>query len=92
MANQKSQPRLQIVDDPEIKRAYSNYISVTTGPHECNLTFCHIDPLGKSPTRAEARVVAKVLIPNSLVKEMIGVIDKNYEKTMKKMKEIQPKS
>ncbi|MCK4905426.1 hypothetical protein KAS42_04205 [bacterium] len=73
----------EISDDPNLSRVYSNYVSVATTPHECNITFCHIDPIRTSP-KLEAKTVAKVTIPNSLVKEVIKVIESNYDNAMKK--------
>jgi hypothetical protein len=77
--------KIEIIDDQGLARVYANYLSVTTAPHECNLTFCHIDPLKKSQSRLDAKVVAKVMISNTLVEEMINVIKTNFTKTMNKM-------
>ena len=83
---------IEIIDSPEIKRLYSNYLSVTTTSHECNLTFCHIDPANVTASKAEAKVVSKIMIPNSLVEEVLGAIEINYRNALKRMgaKKIKP--
>ena len=86
-----NKPKIEIIDDPNLKRVYSNYVSVTTAPHECNLTFCYIDPLDKGPSKIIAKVIAKVMIPNSLVEEMVRIIELNFNKTRKILEEIKSK-
>jgi len=83
-------PELELIDDPSLARVYSNFVSVATGPYECNITFCHIDPTSKS-AKPEAKVVAKVMIPLSLVKRTLEVIESNYNNTMKKLEKLQKK-
>ena len=80
-----------LFDNPEIKRIYSNYIAVTTTPHECSLTFYLIDPLDTTSSEIKAKVVGKIMIPNNLVEETVDIISKNFKKTMKKLQEIKPK-
>lgn len=88
--NKKGQA-IKVIDNPELERAYSNYVAVTTGPHDCNITFCRIDPLNVTATKAGARVVSKVSIPNSLVEDVLRVIEKNYKNALKRIAATKPK-
>lgn len=83
---------IKIIDNPELERVYSNYVAVTTGPHDCNITFCRIDPLNVTATKGEARVVLKVSIPNSLVEDVLRVIEKNYKNALKQIEASKPKT
>lgn len=89
MADQKKSPKktFEINDDQSINREYANYVTVTTQLHECNLTFCKIDPLYNTKSKVVANVVAKISLPNSMVPEVLDVISKNYNKNIKKFKE-----
>lgn len=93
MADQKKSPKkqIEIIDNPDLDREYTNYVSVTTALHECNVTFCKIDPLKIKENKTSADVVAKISIPNSMVQEVLDVIhnnfNKNIEKFEKKLKE-----
>jgi len=82
---------ISVKDNPDIKRLYSNYVSVSTAMHECNLNFCLIDVSLEAPSKPEAKVIAKIMIPNSLVKEVLRVIGLNYENAMKRISEIESK-
>ena len=82
---------IKVKDNPDIKRAYSNYVSVSTARHECNLNFCLIESSLETPSKPEAKVMVKIMIPNSLVKEVLRVINLNYENTMKRISEIESK-
>ncbi|MBE3086865.1 MAG: DUF3467 domain-containing protein [Bacteroidetes bacterium] len=77
------QATIIIKDDPVMNRAYSNYVAVGTSMHECNLTFCQTDPLNVKDGVAEAKVVAKIAIPNSLVDNLLRTIEKNFSKYQK---------
>ena len=77
--------KIDVIDDPNLKRVYSNYVSITTAPHECNINFLHIDPI-RTSSKVEAKIVAKIMIPNSLVEDFLNVLKNNYEGTMKKLK------
>jgi len=79
--------KIELIDDPNLKRVYSNYVSITTAVHECNINFCYIDPTRPSP-KVEAKIVAKLMIPNSLVEDFLNVIKNNYENTMKKLNDL----
>lgn len=81
-------PKIFMVDDPALKRVYANYVSVTTANHDCNINFAFIDPLNAAGEQVNATLVAKVVIPNSLVKDVLGVIELNFDNTMKKLAEI----
>ena len=76
---------VEIIDSSDNERLYSNYISVTTGPHECNLTFCHIDPSNVTTAKIKAKVVSKVMIPNSLVEDVLVAIENNYKNALKRL-------
>jgi len=80
---------IRVVNDESIKRTYSNFVSVTTSPYECNITFCLIDPLEIEKGIASAKTVAKIAIPHSLVEETVGALKTNYENFMKKLSEKQ---
>lgn len=89
MADDKSpKNQVQVINDESIKRVFSNYVAVTTGPHECNITFCQIDPLEVRTDFVPARTVAKVAISHSLVEDMIKAITTNFN-NFKKMAESQ---
>lgn len=79
-------PEVQVINDASTKRVYANFVSVTTGPHECNITFCQIEPLEVQKDSIPARTVAKVAIPHSLVEEMVNAITTNFN-NFKKMTE-----
>jgi len=83
----KSQKTI-IIDDDNLKRIYSNFASVSTTPHDCNITFCHIDPLGITPTKVDAKIVTKIAIPNSLVESFINAIETNYKRHLKKQNKV----
>lgn len=69
-----------VEDVQEIKRAYANYVTVTTTATECNITFCRIEPLAITPEKVKATVVSKIMLPLNLVEDVIGVIKTNFEK------------
>lgn len=89
MAEQNKEKTIEMIDDVELERIYANYVSVTTAPHECNITFCRIDPLKNAPNKIKAPVVAKIMIPNSLVPELIEVIKMNFNKVMDQLHKLQ---
>lgn len=87
MAEDKSLKNpIQVINDESVKRVYANFVSVNTSPHECNITFCQIEPLEIQKDFAPARTVAKVAIPNSLVEETLSVIATNFH-NLKKLTE-----
>jgi hypothetical protein len=77
---------VQVINDESVKRVYANFVSVNTSPHECNITFCQIEPLDIQKNLVPARTVAKVAIPNSLVEETLNVIATNFQ-NLKKLTE-----
>ncbi len=82
---------IEVKDDLSIKRVYANYVSVTTGPHDCSLNFCLVERPLDPPSKPEAKVVAKIMIPNSLVKDVIRVITLNFDNAMKRMERSETK-
>jgi len=88
---EKKKLNIVMIDNPEVDRIYSNYVSVTTTPHDCNLTFCHLDPLDRSASQLNAKVVSKIAIPNTLVEELLGIIKLNFDKAMEKIEKSQTK-
>jgi hypothetical protein len=89
--NDNKKEKIELIDNPNLDRVYANYVSVTTSLNECYLTFCHIDPLNVSPPNIKAKIVAKVMIPNSLVMETLDVINTNYKTTMKNIEDVKTK-
>lgn len=77
---------IEIFDPNPEGRVYSNYVSVQTGRHECNITFCHIAPENVTPSKAKAAVVSKIMIPIGLVEETLNAIATNYEKALANIK------
>jgi hypothetical protein len=71
------------IDDPTIKRIYANNLAVTTSQYECNLTFSFIEAPLKPADKVEAKIVAKLMIPNVLVPQVLEVLKKNWETATK---------